>query len=127
MHPEYWPHTRDRIREGGLIVANSSLVVDDLGRPDCETFMIPAGDIANDMGAPMSAGYVLVSAYAAITAMVTVDSLVSAMRELVPAYRTQHLTSNEAAIRAGFDAAPRDASPAWKTTAAEGAEEGTKV
>ena len=60
----------------------------------------------------MAAGFVLLGAYAAVTGVVGADSLVDAMKELVPPYRTQHVAANEAAIRAGAEAVPRS-HPAW--------------
>jgi hypothetical protein len=40
------------------------------------------------------------------------------MRELVPAYRTQHLEANGRALRAGAALAPELAAPAWAHDAA---------
>ena len=54
----------------------------------------------------------------AISSASGVEAWVSAMRELVPPYRTQHLVANEAALRAGFDAGPANAAPAWEGVAA---------
>jgi 2-oxoglutarate ferredoxin oxidoreductase subunit gamma len=115
MHPDHWPSTRDKVRPGGVIVVNSSLV-HEVGRDDCAAFAVPANTIADGVGASLGAGYVLLAAYCAITGLVGVESLVGAMRQLVPPYRTQHLVANEAALRAGFDAAPALAAPAWDAT-----------
>jgi len=120
MDPAYWEPTKERVRPGGVIVANSSLV-SDVDRADCQTFMIPASGMADEMSAPMSAGYILLGAYAAITGLVSVDALVAAMRKLVPPYRTQHLETNEKAIRAGAAAAPALAAPAWVDASVAGA------
>jgi 2-oxoglutarate ferredoxin oxidoreductase subunit gamma len=117
MHPDWWPSTRDKVRPGGVIVANSSLV-HDVGRDDCQVFAIPAGELADQVGASLGAGFVLLAAYCAITGMVGVEALVDAMRQLVPPYRTQHLVANEAALRAGWGAAPALAAPAWDEAAA---------
>jgi hypothetical protein len=45
--------------------------------------------------------------------MVTVESLVAAMKELVPPYRVQHVNANEKALLAGGAAAPALAAPVW--------------
>jgi 2-oxoglutarate ferredoxin oxidoreductase subunit gamma len=66
----------------------------------------------------MGAGFVLLGAYTAITGLVGLASLVEAMKQLVPPYRTQHVLANEASLRAGTDAAPAGAAPAWATHAA---------
>ena len=115
MHPDYWSDTRDRIRHGGVIVVNSNLMPDTVGRDDCQIFPIPAGTLAIEAGAPLGAAYVALAAYATITGVVSLDALIAAMRELVPPYRTQHLIGNEAALRAGAAAAPALAAPAWTT------------
>jgi 2-oxoglutarate ferredoxin oxidoreductase subunit gamma len=112
MHPKYWPGVAERLRPGGVVVANSS-VVGELDAPGHSVYAFAAGDIATGLGAPMSAGFVLLGAYCVITGMVQVDSLVGAMRELVPPYRTQHLVANEAALRAGGDAAHGMAASIW--------------
>jgi Pyruvate/2-oxoacid:ferredoxin oxidoreductase gamma subunit len=113
MHMDFWYDTRDRIRPGGIIVGNSDLLTDDLQRPDCQTFGIPATFIATGLDAPLSASMVLLAAYSSITGMVGVESLVAAMKELVPPYRVQHLNLNEKALRAGAASAPALAAPVW--------------
>jgi 2-oxoglutarate ferredoxin oxidoreductase subunit gamma len=120
MDPAYWGPTRERVRPGGVIVANSTLV-HDLDRPDCRTFMVPASAMADEMGAPMSAGYILLGAYAAITGLVSIDALVAAMKQLVPPYRQQHVETNERALRAGGATGPALAAPAWTEVAEVGA------
>lgn len=113
MSDEYWEPTRARIRPGGVAVANGSLITEDLPHDGIGLFLVPAGRIATELSAPLSASYVLLGAYAAITGLVGVDALVDAMKEMVPPYRTQHIAANEAALRAGEEAAPVGAAPAW--------------
>lgn len=119
MHDAYWPSTKERIRPGGVVVVNSSLV-GDVDRDDCHVVGVPATQIATDNGAPMTAGYVLISAFAAVTSLVGVEAMVEAMRELVPPYRTQHLEANEHAIRTGFDRAADADLAAWQRPVAAG-------
>jgi 2-oxoglutarate ferredoxin oxidoreductase subunit gamma len=119
MSPDYWADTRDLIRPGGAIVINGSLV-DGVDRPDCQLFVVPAGSIAAELAAPMSAGYVLLGAYAAITGLVGIESLVEVMRQLVPSYRTEHLIKNEAALRAGHETGPPGAAAAWMESTPSG-------
>jgi 2-oxoglutarate ferredoxin oxidoreductase subunit gamma len=102
MHPKYWPGVEARLRSGGVVVSNSSVC--ELPDGDYRHFPISAGDIAVEVGAAMSTGFVLLGAFGAITGLVTLDALVGAMRDLVPPYRTQHLAANEAALRAGAEA-----------------------
>ncbi|HEY8547417.1 MAG TPA: 2-oxoacid:acceptor oxidoreductase family protein [Acidimicrobiales bacterium] len=116
MHPNHWAPVRAKLRPGGVVVANATLLGEDdlgLGSGDATTFLVPAGDIAAGLGAPMSAGLVLLGAYAAVTGLVGLDALTAAMTRLVPPYRSQHIATNEAALRAGHDAVPALAAPAW--------------
>lgn len=115
MHPDFWAHTRERIRPGGVIVANGDLVTGDLERDDCRTFLIPATATAGMIGATMSASMVLLSAYATITGIVGTDALVAAMKQLVPPYRGEHVAKNEEALRAGSEVEPRLTARIWTT------------
>ncbi len=118
MHHAFWDPLRPKLRPGAVVVLNSSLFEADVDRRAHRVFDVPATQIASERGSPLAASMVLVSAYAALTGLVGVESLVEAMRESVPAYRRQHLEANEGALRAGFASVPGKAAPAWD--AAEG-------
>jgi len=100
-----------KLRPGSLIVAEAS-IVDML--PDLEghrVISVPGKTIALEIGNIQSHGLVMLGAYCAITGLVGVESLVSAMKEVVPSYRRQHVEANEKALRAGDEAGPRLSSP----------------
>lgn len=103
MHQRYWPGVLERLRPGGIAVVNTS-VTGELDAPDVEVVGVPAGELASRLGSAMVAGFVLLGAYAVATGMAGVESLVEAMKELVPPYRAQHVAMNEAALRAGAEA-----------------------
>ena len=113
MHKEFWEPVRVRLRRGGVVAVNSDLVDGDLAIEGIRIFKIPATSIASELGAPMSAAFVLLGAYVSTTGIVGIDSTVNAMKSLVPPYRTNHIEANEAAIRAGAKVAPELAAPAW--------------
>lgn len=113
MDPAYWQTVRPHLRAGAVVVVNSSLFDADVGVKTAAVFGVPAGELADGLGSPMAAGFVLLGAYAALTGLVAVDNLVEAMRQLVPPYRTQHLAANERAIGAGAAAVTPLAAPAW--------------
>lgn len=118
MHARYWEGVAARLRPGGLVLSNSS-VVPELPEGDWVHIAVPAGDVAAGIGAPMAAGFVLLGAYASATGLVSAESLVAAMKDLVPPYRTQHIERNEAAIRAGAsEVEPLGAAAAWVGSAA---------
>jgi Pyruvate/2-oxoacid:ferredoxin oxidoreductase gamma subunit len=114
MDPSYWSTIRPNLADGAVVVVNISLcralTVD---VPEARVFEVAASEVAADLGHPMSAGFVLLGALVAVTGLVGVESAVGAMRQLVPAYRTQHVEANERALRAGAGLLPAGAVPAW--------------
>ena len=116
MDPSYWSTIEQNLADGAVVVLNASLFTGatTVDVPDAAVFEVPASDTAAELGNPMSAGFVLLGAFVALTGLVSVDSTVAAMRELVPAYRTQHLEANERAIRTGAGLLPTLGAPAWQ-------------
>jgi 2-oxoglutarate ferredoxin oxidoreductase subunit gamma len=113
MDPAYWETVRPNLASGAVVVVNSSVFDLPVEVTDAKVFRVPAKDMAVEMGNPMSAGFVMLGAFVAVTGLVSVEAAVGAMRELVPPYRTQHLEANERAIRAGAASVPTGAVPAW--------------
>ena len=113
MHPRSWQALRAKLRARAVVLVNSSIFEGELDRRAHRVFEVPASELAAGLGSPMVASMVATGAFARLTGLVRLDSLLAAMRESVPSYRRQHLELNERALRAGFDAAPGDAAPAW--------------
>jgi 2-oxoglutarate ferredoxin oxidoreductase subunit gamma len=113
MDPAFWETVRPNLAEGAVVLVNSTLFELEVDVPAARVFRVPAMDMAAAMSSPLSAGFVMLGAFAAITGLVQVGSAQAAMRELVPAYRTQHVAANERAIEAGAAAVPSMAAPAW--------------
>jgi len=113
MSAEHWETIRPRLRPSAVIVFNSSLMEAPAGVDDAQPFGVPASDMAAELGNPMTASFVLLGGFAALTGIVTIAGLVAAMRRLIPAYRTEHVAANEMAIVAGADAVPELGAPAW--------------
>jgi 2-oxoglutarate ferredoxin oxidoreductase subunit gamma len=85
--------------------------------PDRDTYVVvdvPATDLAVELGNIMTASMVMVGAYAAVTGLVQLDTLVDAVTASLPPYRARHAGLNQEALRAGFDAAPDVRVPAWE-------------
>ena len=117
MDPAYWGTVRPNLADGAVVVANSTLFQVTVDVPGSRLFGVPAMDMAAGLGSPMSAGFVLLGAFASITGLVSVQSVLGAMRELVPAYRARHIAANERAVEAGAASAPTLAAPAWPDVA----------
>lgn len=117
MHHAFWPPLAAKLRSGSVVVLNSSLFRGELDHTRCRVFTVPATELADELGAPLCASLVLIGAFAALTGLLRLESLVVGMHQSVPPYRRQHLSTNERALAAGFDALPVGGAPAW---AAEG-------
>ncbi len=113
MHHAFWGPLRRKLADDSVLVVNSSLFEGELDLERLRVFEVEATRIATESGSALAASLALIGAYAAVTALVGVDSLVAAMLEALPPYRRQHAETNEKALRAGFAAAPAGAAPAW--------------
>lgn len=112
MHHQYWPDVRERLRKGGVVVIDSSVFLGDPGIPGCEVVAVDASARAQHLGHARGGSMIALGAYAAVTGVVSLDSLVAAAREVLPPYRSQHAEANIAALRAGH-AGYSTQVPAW--------------
>ena len=113
MHHQFWPPLRAKLRPRAVVVLNSSIFEGEVDRRAHRVFEVPATELAAKLGSPMAASMVATGAFARLTGLVRLDSLLAGMRESVPSYRRQHLELNERALRTGFDAVPGAAASAW--------------
>ena len=118
MHHEFWDNLEVRLRPGAVVVLNDSVFVGDVTEKDVTIHRIPATKIANDLKLPMGAAMVFLGAYAKLSGIVSLSSLVAAMTECLPSYRTQHIESNTKALTAGYESIDAGLSPAWVEKAA---------
>jgi 2-oxoglutarate ferredoxin oxidoreductase subunit gamma len=103
-HHRFSEAVLERIRPGGPVIINSKLVDATTLRPDLVVHPIDAGAIATEVATVQAIGFVLLGAYNAVTGLVSPESLVEAMTELLPPYRRQHAPANARALAAGADA-----------------------
>jgi Pyruvate/2-oxoacid:ferredoxin oxidoreductase gamma subunit len=113
MDQAYWRSIEHNLAEHAVLLVNANLFHLDV--PGAEIYRIPAVDLATELGSPMSASMVMLGAFVALTHLVRPESIAEAMRKLVPPYRSQHIAANELALRAGAEAVPNLAAPAWPT------------
>jgi Pyruvate/2-oxoacid:ferredoxin oxidoreductase gamma subunit len=66
---------------------------------------VPATERAVELGHALGGSMVMAGAYASLSGVVGIDALVEGMRESIPSYRTQHISANETALRAGWELA----------------------
>ena len=112
MHDEFWAPLEPRLRADGFVLVNDSTFTHEILAP-VTVHRIGATELATELGNPLGGAMVMVGAYGALTGLVGADALVEAMRASVPSYRQQHVAANERTIRAGWEAVPAGAHPAW--------------
>jgi Pyruvate/2-oxoacid:ferredoxin oxidoreductase gamma subunit len=121
MHHDYSGPTLRRLRSGGVVMVNSTVVEREIDRDEFVVVDLPATDLAVELGNIMAASMVMVGAYSAVTALVTLDSLVDAVADALPSYRARHAALNQDALRAGHAAAPDVRVDAWVADVRAGA------
>jgi 2-oxoglutarate ferredoxin oxidoreductase subunit gamma len=117
MHDQYWEPIEPKLRPGGLVLVNDATFTTEI-HADVTVVRVPATDVATDLGNPLGGAMVMLGAYSGTTRIVELVSLVDAMRQSIPPYRTQHIEANDRALRAGWDLLPANANPAWERSAA---------
>jgi len=113
MHEEHAAHARGCLRDGSVLLVNSSVVHAGEFPSGVKVVEVPATAIAGEVGHPMAASLVMAGAYARATGIVGLDALAQAAADCLPAYRAQHRALNEAAVAAGAGAVEPLVAAAW--------------
>jgi Pyruvate/2-oxoacid:ferredoxin oxidoreductase gamma subunit len=113
MHHEHSEHALTCTTGDSVVLVNSTVIGDRSIRCEGTVIAVPASALAVAVGHVMTASMVMVGAYAAVTDLVSLPSLIRASTAALPAYRAQHSAMNIEALRAGHAAVPRGSSPAW--------------
>jgi len=89
------------VRNGGLIIVNSSLIQRRVQRKDVEVVYVPATEIADELGEAKVANVVILGAYLGYTGLLSTKSVLSAIKNVVN--RKDLIEINENAINKGTD------------------------
>lgn len=92
-----------RVRPGGLIIVNRSLIPIDTDRKDCRVLYIEANEIATKAGTARAANLVMLGAYVGMTDTVKRESVETAIREEFST-KPKFIEANLSAFRKGVDA-----------------------
>jgi 2-oxoglutarate ferredoxin oxidoreductase subunit gamma len=101
------------IREGGLLLINSSLITRGAKREDLHVIEVPANEMASELGNPRGANMVALGAYLGATDAVSMDGVIEVIRETFAA-KPAVIDVNIEALRKGYElgAAARQPEPA---------------
>ena len=95
----------ERVKPGGVIAYNQSLVDTPPARTDVLRVAIPANRIAAELGAAPAANMVAIGGLAQVLKRVGATALVKGLRRVLPVYRHDAIALNETAIQRGIEAA----------------------
>jgi 2-oxoglutarate ferredoxin oxidoreductase subunit gamma len=110
LHQKFWEEVEPRVATDALILCDSA-IHGQLHAPGRRFAELPGLALAQQAGSAQAAGLVVLGGFAAMTGVVRTESLIEAMKQLVPAYRRQHVETNEKALRLGAEAAVANSAP----------------
>jgi 2-oxoglutarate ferredoxin oxidoreductase subunit gamma len=93
-----------RVKPGGTIFINSSLVKRDLERDDVDEVRIPANEMAEELGSAKAANMVMLGGVVKKTGAVELNGVIKSLRSVLSERAMALLDTNKEALRKGFDA-----------------------
>ena len=111
-HHMSWPTVREKLRPDGFLLTNEKVFQGEVAHPG-PALSIPASAIATEAGMPQAGSMVALGAFAAATAIVTLETLLEVAEEVLPSYRRQFAEANRQALRLGHQAVGKVVCPAW--------------
>jgi len=91
-----------RIKQGGQVVVNTSLIRERINRRDLEVIEIPANEIAEKLGSGKAANMVALGAWTYISGVITLEYLILSLNEVLSGDKTDLLKINENSLREGW-------------------------
>jgi 2-oxoglutarate ferredoxin oxidoreductase subunit gamma len=91
----------NRIAPGGLLILNTSLITQRSARTDITTLEVKANDIAEKLGDIRIANMVMLGALLKKTGVATIQSVLGALKKVLPERRHSLIPLNEKALAAG--------------------------
>lgn len=94
----------EKIKPGGILMLNTSLIDKEPPRDDITVYKIPASNLAEEkLGNILSSSMVALGAFNKVTNLVSVDALTKGMEAILPPYRHKLIPLNQEAIKCGME------------------------
>jgi len=90
-----------RLRPGGLLIINRSLIETDPGRDDVELLEVPADELAQELGSPKAANMVMLGAYLGRRAKMNVHAVANCLQDVLAQRYHKTIPLNTAALEHG--------------------------
>jgi 2-oxoglutarate ferredoxin oxidoreductase subunit gamma len=104
MNPDSLPLCEGIVKEGGLMVINSTLVKDSPKRKDIKTVLVDAQGIAEKIGNTRFANMVALGAMAKLTGALKLTEIEAILKNFFSPDKHKFVPMNVDAIQAGYDA-----------------------
>jgi len=98
-----------KVKSGGLLVVNSSLIPVTAGRDDIDELLVPCNELAMELGTGKAANMVVLGAFVGRTGVVTLESL-DRLVEKQFANKPKFIPLNKQALRVGVERGKVEAS-----------------
>jgi len=92
----------DKVKKGGLILVNSSLISDKVARDDVTIIYIDANEIAHKIGNDKASNLVVLGVYIKASGLFEKDVMLSTIAKVFAA-KPKFIPSNQAAFLAGYE------------------------
>lgn len=93
----------EKVRSGGLVLINSSVVSQKFEREDVKTVYVPCEDIAYELGNPKVANMVMLGAYIGATGALKKETVEKMIHEMFTGPKAKLIPLNLAALQRGMD------------------------
>jgi len=94
--------------ENGVLIANSSLVNREFERQEIRTLLLPANQIAEDIGMSRLANMVMTSSMVKMEPILTMEMIKAALEEHIPERHRETLSMNYKALERGYAFAEKE-------------------
>ncbi len=102
MNEQAYNKFKDDIKEGGILVVNSSRITKPIEREDVKVISVPVDDIALEVGNIKVANIVIIGALIGATDVVSKDIFVASLEEKFKAKKPEILEMNMKALEKGI-------------------------
>ena len=92
-----------QVREGGVMVINSSLVDVLPSRSDLEVLQVPANRMAKELGSDRTINMIMLGAFAAKTGITSLDALMNGLTEIVKGKKASLMKLNRKGLDMGAE------------------------
>lgn len=92
-----------KVKQGGVLIVNKSLIESNPKRKDIEVLEIPATDMASKLGEPKIANMIILGALLRKKRMFPIKSLIDSLKDFIPKSHSNMIALNENAIKEGYE------------------------